>query len=336
MHINIVNGCEDPMTWRKVKRTHCCGELRRDDAGKSVRLVGWVHSMRDHGGLFFLDLRDRSGKVQLLVDPQKYPQLCHLSSLHCESVIEISGTVRLRPPETTNEKLTTGAVEVLVEEVDILNEADVLPFSIDEAQAEKVNEEIRLTYRYLDLRREKNLQRLMRRHRMAMAARNYLNENDFIEIELPALFKTTPEGAREFLVPSRTNGGQFYALAQSPQQYKQMLMVAGIERYYSIARCFRDEDLRADRQPEFTQIDMEMSFIEREDIYAIVEGLMARIWHDVLEKELKIPLERIKFREAMDRYGSDKPDRRFAMELVDVSSIFAKSDFGIFASAVAG
>jgi aspartyl-tRNA synthetase len=319
-----------------VKRTHCCGELTASDVGKDVRLVGWVRSRRDHGGLLFLDLGDRSGIVQLLIDESAHPELKVLATVRCESVVEVAGVVRLRPDETANGKLSTGMVEVAVEGAAILSMADPLPFQIDDASAEKVNDEVRLTYRYLDLRRPRCYGRLLRRHKIAAAARSYLNGNGFLEVELPTLFKTTPEGAREFLVPSRTNPGQFYALAQSPQQYKQMLMVAGVERYYSLARCFRDEDLRADRQPEFTQIDMEMSFVDREDIHSLVEGLMARIWADVLGRELKTPLERVPFREAMERYGSDKPDRRFAMELVDVSSIFTKSGFTIFASAVAG
>jgi aspartyl-tRNA synthetase len=274
--------------------------------------------------------------VQLVVDGQEHPELVHLSALHCESVLEISGKVRLRPEQTNNEKLETGEVEVAVEEAIVHNVADALPFSLEDEQAKRVNEEIKLTYRYLDLRRENCYRRLLRRHRVAATIRDYLNQKDFLEIELPTLFKTTPEGAREFLVPCRINPGQFYALAQSPQQYKQMLMVAGIERYYSLARCFRDEDLRADRQPEFTQVDLEMSFIEREDIYELIEGLLARVWNDVLGKKLATPFPRMSFREAMNRYGSDKPDTRSTMELADVSEIFRNSTFGVFAAAVAG
>ncbi|MDR1435835.1 MAG: aspartate--tRNA ligase [Puniceicoccales bacterium] len=319
-----------------VKRSHRCGELSASAVGKSVQLIGWIRSRRDHGGLFFLDLGDSSGIVQLMVDERMHPELKKLSSVRCESVIEVAGVLQFRPEETANGKLATGAVEVLVESATVISESDAIPFPLDDAFAEKVNEETRLSYRYLDLRRPINQLRLRRRHNIAAATRNFLNENNFLEIELPTLFKTTPEGAREFLVPSRTNRGQFYALAQSPQQYKQMLMVAGIERYYSLARCYRDEDLRTDRQPEFTQIDMEMAFVGREDIHEIIEGLMGRIWKDVLGLELKTPLQRITFHEAMDRYGSDKPDRRFPMELVDVSAIFANSPFGIFASAVAG
>jgi aspartyl-tRNA synthetase len=297
--------------------------------------VGWIRARRDHGGLFFLDLGDRTGIVQLLIDVQRHPELESLSALRCESVIGVEGILRLRPKETVNGRLATGEVEVAVERATVHSTADPLPFALDDGSAEKVNEEMRLTYRYLDLRRPKCYGRLLRRHRIGAATRSYLNGNDFLEIELPTLFKTTPEGAREFLVPSRINRGQFYALAQSPQQYKQMLMVAGVERYYSLARCFRDEDLRADRQPEFTQIDLEMSFVGREDIYALVEGLMAHIWKDVLGRELSLPLPRMAFRDAMDRYGSDKPDRRFPMELVDLSSLFAGSSFALFAGPVA-
>jgi aspartyl-tRNA synthetase len=304
------------------------------DAGRRVRLIGWIHSRRDHGGLFFLDLRDRTGRIQLVIDGQAHGELATLATLHCESVVEVEGTVRLRPEQTANARLATGEVEVAVETALVHSAAEVLPFSLDEALAEKVSEEMRLTYRYLDLRRESCHRRLVRRHKLAMAVRNYLNGKDFLEIELPILFKTTPEGAREFLVPSRLNPGQFYALAQSPQQYKQMLMVAGMERYYSLARCFRDEDLRADRQPEFTQVDLEMSFIGREDIYELVEGLLAHVWEEVLGEKLALPLPRLTFRDAMDRYGSDKPDTRFALELADVSEIFARTGFNVFAAAL--
>jgi aspartyl-tRNA synthetase len=319
-----------------VKRTHCCGEVGLGDVGKSVRLIGWVHARRDHGGVSFIDLRDRTGLIQLLVDGQKYPTTASLMGLHDESVLEVRGIVCARTPQTVNGKLATGQVEVRVEAHIVHGEADVLPFSLEEGRAETVNEELRLTYRYLDLRREKFHRRLATRHRIAATIRNYLDANGFYEIELPILFKTTPEGAREFLVPSRANPGQFYALAQSPQQYKQMLMVAGMERYYSLARCFRDEDLRADRQPEFTQVDLEMSFIEREDIHGLIEGLFSELWRRILGRELPIPFPRIPFREAMDRYGSDKPDRRFPLELVDVSQLFTGSQFRVFASAVAG
>jgi aspartyl-tRNA synthetase len=315
-----------------MKRTHCCGELAVRHAASAVDLVGWIHAKRDHGGLLFIDLRDRTGLIQLVVDPQQFPDLV---SLHLESVIEVAGTVVPRSAGTINDHLQTGQIEVSVERVIVHNASDVLPFSLEESRAENVSEETRLTYRYLDLRRPSNYQRLLRRHKIAGAVRNYLNDNDFLEIELPILFKTTPEGAREFLVPSRINPQQFYALAQSPQQYKQMLMVAGLERYYSIARCFRDEDLRADRQPEFTQIDLEMSFVEAEDIHNLIEGMLQRVWQEVLQRDLALPLKRMPFREAMDRFGSDKPDTRFALEIQDVSKIFAHSAFKVFADMIA-
>ncbi|MDR1456896.1 MAG: aspartate--tRNA ligase [Puniceicoccales bacterium] len=314
-----------------MKRTHRCGELTTQNALSRVDLVGWIHAKRDHGGLLFIDLRDRTGLIQLVINPQ---QFANLVNLHTESVIEVQGEVVLRSAETVNEHLPTGQVEVSVEWIRIHNASDVLPFSLDESRAENVSEEMRLTYRYLDLRRPSNYQRLLRRHKIAAAARNYLNSNDFLEVELPVLFKTTPEGAREFLVPSRINPQQFYALAQSPQQYKQMLMVAGVERYYSIARCFRDEDLRADRQPEFTQIDLEMSFVEADDILNLVEGMLQRIWEDVLQQDLQLPLKRMPFREAMDRFGSDKPDTRFAIEIQDVTGIFSRSAFKVFADVI--
>jgi aspartyl-tRNA synthetase len=315
-----------------MKRTHCCGGLGANDAGKEVDLIGWIHSKRDHGGLLFVDLRDRTGLMQLVIDPQQFE---YLVGLHTESVIEVRGKVVHRSPETVNNRLATGEIEISVDHAIVHNASDVLPFLLDEMRAENVAEETRLTYRYLDLRRPTNYQRLQRRHKIAATVRNYLDSNDFLEVELPVLFKTTPEGAREFLVPSRINPQQFYALAQSPQQYKQMLMVAGIERYYSIAKCFRDEDLRADRQPEFTQIDLEMSFIDAEDIHNLIEGMLQKVWKDVLQKDLKLPLERMPFREAMDRFGSDKPDTRFPLEIKDVTAIFAKSTFKVFADVIA-
>jgi aspartyl-tRNA synthetase len=298
----------------------------------SVSLVGWIHAKRDHGSLLFIDLRDRSGMVQLVLNTEKFASI---ASLHVESVIAVRGTVLRRSGETINARLTTGQVEVAVKDVVIHNRCDVLPFSLDEAHGENVSEEIRLTYRYLDLRRSVNYHRLQQRHRIARAIRQYLDANDFLEVELPCLFKTTPEGAREFLIPSRIHPGRFYALAQSPQQYKQMLMVAGIERYYSLARCFRDEDLRADRQPEFTQIDLEMSFVDMEDIYGLIEGMLRQVWNDVLGEELPLPIQRMPYKEAMNRFGSDKPDTRFALEITDVTSTFSNSSFKIFRDAIA-
>ncbi|MDR1437432.1 MAG: aspartate--tRNA ligase [Puniceicoccales bacterium] len=314
-----------------MKRTHGCGELTESHGGLVVRLAGWIHAKRDHGGLLFVDLRDRSGIVQLVIDPQKFGRL---AALHAESVIAVEGIVLCRSKETINESLPTGRVEVSVGAAEILNSCDVLPFSIDSARADTISEETRLTYRYLDLRRPTNYQRLLQRHKISATVRSYLNDNAFIEVELPVLFKTTPEGAREFLVPSRIHPGQFYALTQSPQQYKQMLMVAGIERYYSIARCFRDEDLRADRQPEFTQIDLEMSFVDMEDIYSLIEGMLQKIWKDVLAIDLQLPIARMPFHEAMNRFGSDKPDTRFSLEIKDVTAIFNNSAFKIFADTV--
>lgn len=309
-----------------MKRSHQCSDLNISNLGQSVRLIGWIHSIRDHGGLLFIDLRDRSGLVQLVFSEDK-------AHLRPESVIEVEGKVSARPAETINKRLATGEIEVLVKKVTVHNLADPLPFPLDDEQAEKVNEELRLTYRYLELRRTK-LQRLLQlRHRVMQSTRNYLNAKDFWEIDLPLLFKTTPEGAREFLVPSRLNPGSFYALAQSPQQYKQMLMVGAIERYYSIAKCFRDEDLRADRQPEFTQIDLEMSFIEREDMQDLIEGMLGQIWHDILGIDLPT-FPRMTYFEAMGRYGTDKPDTRFGLELKDVSTIFTRSNFQVFRSVV--
>lgn len=313
-----------------MKRTHHCNALKKTNVGEAVRLIGWVNSIRDHGGLVFIDLRDREGLVQLVFDPQESQYATLLPTIKDESVIEVTGTVRLRPDDTANSHIATGEIEVVVSHLVVHNIADTLPFPLEESKANKVNEDLRLTYRYLDLRRPKNLNALRLRHRIAHTVRNYLDEHEFIEVELPYLFKTTPEGAREFLVPSRQNPGSFYALSQSPQQYKQMLMVAGIERYYSLARCFRDEDLRADRQQEFTQIDMELSFIDREDIYPLIEGMLKKVFQESLRKEIETPFLRMPFKEAMNRFGSDKPDMRFGLELVDCSEIFKTSDFKVF------
>lgn len=311
------------------KRTHHCGELRKEDLNQSVVLMGWIQSLRDHGGLCFIDLRDREGVTQLVLDTQIFTQ--EISLLKTESVIEIAGKVRLRPEETIHKNLATGEIEVVVEKLTIHNICQTLPFPLDE-KAEKVGEDLRLTYRYLDLRRKVNQDRLRLRHRASNTIRNYLDSKGFFEIETPALFKSTPEGAREFLVPSRLNPGNCYALTQSPQQYKQMLMVAGIEKYFSFAKCFRDEDLRADRQPEFTQIDLEASFIDREDIYELIEGLIANLWQSCLGVTISTPLLRLPFKDAMNRFGSDKPDMRFGLELQDVTTIFKGSHFKVFAN----
>lgn len=317
-----------------MKRTHNCSELRKDAVGEPVVLAGWIDTVRDHGGIQFVDLRDRKGITQVVFDPQHAAFREDLHHLRPESVIAVSGTVRARGAGEVNERMPTGAIEVAAEALVIHNVAETPPFPMEDAKAEKVNEDLRLSYRYLDLRRPSMYEGLRIRNRAAKATRDYLDEQEFLEIETPYLFKSTPEGAREFLVPSRLNPGKFYALSQSPQQYKQMLMVAGVERYYQLARCFRDEDLRADRQPEFTQIDLEASFIDREDMYALVEGLLARIWKETLGVELPLPFPRMSYYEAMNRYGVDKPDTRFGLELEDFSELFGSSSFKVFAGAV--
>ncbi len=321
-----------------MKRTHHCNELRPAHIGQTVTLEGWVHSRRDLGGLIFIDVRDREGRTQTVFDPSDLPK--HLfeqaASLRSECVVRITGKVRQRPDGTNNPKIPTGGVEVMAKTLELLNYAEVLPFPVDDPEvAGKVNEELRLKYRYLDLRRPEMARNLRLRSKVATATRNYLDEQGFLEVETPILFKSTPEGAREFLVPNRRDPGTFYALPQSPQQFKQILMVGGIERYYQIARCFRDEDQRADRQLEFSQIDIEMSFIEREDIYNLVEGLLKRIWKAALNVDVPTPFKRFTYRDAISRYGIDKPDTRFGMELVDFTEEFRASKFKIFSGAVA-
>jgi aspartyl-tRNA synthetase len=318
-----------------MKRTHNCNQLRKPDAGCKVSLIGWIDSVRDHGGILFLDLRDREGKTQVVFDPGNEELAALGSRLKPESVLEISGECRERTTDTVNDDLPTGAVEVAAEEAIVHNMSRTPPFPLDDS-ADRVNEDLRLSYRYLDLRRPSGIAALKLRHRASQATREFFDQNEFLEIETPMLFKSTPEGAREFLVPSRLNPGQFYALPQSPQQYKQMLMVAGVERYYQLARCFRDEDLRADRQPEFTQIDIEMSFIDREDMYALIEGLLAKIWKETLDEEIQTPFLRMPFDEAMNRFGSDKPDMRFGLEIQDFTEVFRESEFKVFAGAAQG
>ncbi|MBT7733547.1 MAG: aspartate--tRNA ligase [Verrucomicrobia bacterium] len=321
-----------------MKRTHHCNEIRDEHVGQAITLNGWVHSNRDLGGVLFIDIRDREGRTQAVFDPSDLPtQLFETASkLHSESVISVTGKVRVRPDGTKNEKIDTGLVEVVAEQLEVLNHADVLPFSIDDPEvAAKVNEELRLKYRYLDLRRPEMIHNMRIRSRVATATRVFMEDQGFLEIETPTLFKSTPEGAREFLVPSRLHPGQFYALPQSPQQYKQILMVAGVEKYFQLARCYRDEDLRADRQPEFTQIDIEMSFIDREDIYALIEGLLARVWKTALDIDIPTPFPRVAFEDVMNRWGIDKPDTRFDMELVDMTDDFASSEFKVFSGTVA-
>jgi aspartyl-tRNA synthetase len=321
-----------------MKRTHTCNELRPEHAGQSVTLTGWVHSRRDLGGVLFIDLRDREGRTQTVFDPADLPSDVFDSAtrLHSESVIEVTGKVRLRPAGTDNSKIVTGQIEVLVKEVTVLNNADVLPFPVDDPEvANKVNEELRLKYRFLDLRRPEMIRNIRLRSKVAIATRTYMDEQGFLEVETPILFKSTPEGAREFLVPNRRDPGTFYALPQSPQQFKQILMVSGVERYYQLARCFRDEDQRADRQLEFTQLDLEMSFIEREDIYTLIEGYLKRVWKTALGMDIATPFKRVSYQEAINRFGIDKPDTRFAMELADFTEDFKASSFKVFSGAVA-
>jgi aspartyl-tRNA synthetase len=321
-----------------MKRTHHCNELRPAHVGLEVTLEGWVHSRRDLGGVIFIDVRDREGRTQTVFDPSDLPKEVfeQASGLRSESVIRVWGRVRARPEGTANARIATGGVEVMVARLEVLNLADPLPFQIDEPEAAaRVSEETRLQYRYLDLRRPEMTRNLRVRHAVAKAVRDYMDEEGFLEVETPTLFKSTPEGAREFLVPNRREAGTFYALPQSPQQFKQILMVAGVERYFQLARCYRDEDLRADRQPEFTQVDIEMSFIEREDIYRLIEGLLARVWKTALGRDIPTPFPRMRFEEAMNRFGIDKPDTRFGMELVDMTDDFRASTFKVFSGVIA-
>ena len=321
-----------------MKRTHHCNELRPSHIGQTVTLSGWVHSRRDLGGLIFLDIRDREGRTQTVFDPSGLAKelFDQAAALRSECVVSVTGKVRHRPAGTNNAKIPTGEIEIGVAALEVLNMAEVLPFPVDDPEAAgKVHEELRLKYRYLDLRRAEMLHHLRLRSKVATAARVFFDEQGFLEVETPTLFKSTPEGAREFLVPSRTGIGQFYALPQSPQQFKQILMVAGVEKYFQLARCYRDEDLRADRQPEFTQVDVEMSFIDREDIYALIEDLLKRVWKTALGADIPTPFPRITFEEALNRYGIDKPDTRFGMELADFTAEFKASTFKVFSGAVA-
>ena len=321
-----------------MKRTHHCNELRPAHIGQTVTLSGWVHSRRDLGGLIFIDIRDREGRTQTVFDPSDLTAALfeQAAALRSECVVSITGKVRQRPAGTNNAKIPTGEVEVGVTALEVLNMAEVLPFPVDDPEiASKVNEELRLQYRYLDLRRPEMARNLKVRSKVAIATRSYMDEQGFLEVETPTLFKSTPDGAREFLVPNRREPGTFYALPQSPQQFKQILMVAGVERYFQLARCYRDEDLRADRQPEFTQVDIEMSFIEREDIYALIEGLLKRVWKTALGMDIPTPFKRLSFVEALNRYGIDKPDTRFGMELTDFTEEFRASTFKVFSGAIA-
>lgn len=319
-------------------RTYYCGELRSEHIGQTVTLYGWVDRRRDHGGVIFLDLRDRSGIVQIVSDPQRTPDSYHgAEALRNEYVVKITGRVTNRPADSLNPKLPTGEVEIYADEIELLNGVrKQLPFQVSTADNESVREDLRLKYRYLDLRRDRMSRNLQLRHQVVKAIRRHLEDvGGFIEVETPILTRSTPEGARDYLVPSRVNLGEWYALPQSPQLFKQLLMVSGLDRYYQIARCFRDEDLRADRQPEFTQLDMEMSFMSLEEILELNEGLVCNIFQSVKGVELPRPFPRLTYAEAMDRYGSDKPDTRFGLELVDVSDLMKSSGFKVFSGAVA-
>lgn len=318
-------------------RTHYCGELRSNHVGETVTLCGWVDRRRDHGGVIFLDLRDRTGIVQIVSDPQRTPDSYrNAEAVRNEYVVQITGRVSRRPDDSLNPNLSTGEVEVYADQINPLNTVrKQLPFQVSTADAEAVREDLRLKYRYLDIRRDRMRQNIELRHEVIKAIRRYLeDEQHFIEVETPMLTRSTPEGARDYLVPSRVNPGQWYALPQSPQLFKQLLMVAGLDRYYQIARCFRDEDLRADRQPEFTQLDMEMSFMSQDEILQLNEGLVCHIFKTVKGIDIPRPFPRFTYAEVMERYGTDKPDTRFGLELVDVSELLKDSGFKVFSGAV--
>jgi len=319
-------------------RTHYCGNLRSTHLGETLTLCGWVDRRRDHGGVIFLDLRDRTGIVQIVSDPERTPDSYKAAEgLRNEYVVKITGRVSQRPPESLNPKLATGEIEIYADHIELLNGlGKQLPFQISASETETVREDLRLKYRYLDLRRERMTRNLHLRHEVVKAMRRFLEDQEhFIEVETPILTRSTPEGARDYLVPSRVNPGEWFALPQSPQLFKQLLMVSGFDRYYQIARCFRDEDLRADRQPEFTQLDMEMSFMTQEGILALNEALVAHIFKTVKGIEIPLPFPRLTYKEALDRYGSDKPDTRFGLELVDVSDIVKNCGFKVFSGSVA-
>jgi aspartyl-tRNA synthetase len=318
-----------------LKRTHTCGVLRAADEGREVVLMGWVQRRRDHGGLVFVDLRDREGITQVVFNPEINLEV-HTKAgvLRDEYVLAVRGLVNLRPPDMVNPQLGTGEIEVVVEELRILNSSKTPPFELEDFRVD-TSEALRLKYRYLDLRRPSIMQPILFRHRAAQVARRFLNDQGFIEVETPILTKSTPEGARDYLVPSRVQQGLFYALPQSPQLFKQLLMMSGLDRYYQLCRCFRDEDLRADRQPEFTQIDMEMAFITEEDVYEVVEGLITTVLDETIGVKVERPFPRLTFEECMARFGLDRPDTRFGLELTEVTNIVQESDFRTFKEVVA-
>jgi len=317
-------------------RTHTCGELRTDHVGQNVTVAGWVHRRRDHGGVVFFDLRDRYGLVQVTVNPDLAPQILEtVSSVRFEWVLQVSGKVQKRPNGMANPRMVTGEIEIIASTVDVINPSKPMPFMVS-GEEQEAEENTRLRYRYLDLRRDRMTRNLLLRHRVIKFMRDYLDQKGFVEVETPILFKATPEGARDYLVPSRIYPGQFYALPQSPQQLKQLLMVAGLDRYYQIARCFRDEDQRGDRQPEFTQLDLEMSFVQRDDVLEMVEGLYAAMIPAVAPNKrlAAAPWPRLSHRDAVERFGTDKPDLRFGMELKDVTHVFSGTEFGVLKSSL--
>jgi aspartyl-tRNA synthetase len=309
-------------------RSHYCGQVNESLLGRDITVAGWVHRRRDHGGVIFVDLRDREGLLQIVFDPDAASVFKEAERLRSEFVVRVTGRVRERPPGTVNVNLSSGRVELVARELELLNRSDPLPFQLDE----QVGEEVRLRYRYLDLRRELMTERLRLRHRITRSMRGYLDTHGFIDLETPMLTKATPEGARDYLVPSRTHPGKFFALPQSPQIFKQLLMISGFDRYYQIVRCFRDEDLRADRQPEFTQLDIETSFLPQDEIMRLMEGLVRHIFREVLTVELPDPFPRMSYAEALRRFASDKPDLRIALELVDVADLVSDCEFKVFAS----
>ncbi len=317
-------------------RTHNCNELRKDHIGQTATIIGWVNTKRDHHGVIFIDIRDREGITQSVFRSEENAEAAKIShGLRQEDIVRVTGIVSERPEiegqSTVNPNIETGEIELVANALEVINRSEVLPFQLDK---ELSNEDLRLKHRYLDLRRERMSRNLKIRHRVAKSCRDFLDEADFLEIETPILSKSTPEGARDFLVPSRLNPGKFYALPQAPQQYKQLLQVAGVEKYFQIARCFRDEDLRADRQPEFTQVDIEASFITIEDIIGLIEGLLSRCFTESINTSINLPFPRMTYKEALERFGSDKPDTRFGMELIGLNEVFSKSEFKVFSGAI--
>jgi len=312
-------------------RSHYCGEINESLNGTEIEVCGWVHRRRDHGGVIFIDLRDREGLLQVVFDPDRAEIFAQAERIRSEFVLKVKGLVRPRPDGTVNPNMRTGAVEVLAHELEILNKSKTPPFHHDE----QANEDIRLKYRYLDLRRENMLGNLMLRHKVTAAMRNYLDANGFVDVETPMLTRATPEGARDYIVPSRTNPGKFFALPQSPQIFKQLLMMSGLDRYYQIVRCFRDEDLRADRQPEFTQLDIEMSFVDEEAVTGTVEGMIRQVFKETMEVDLPSPFPRMTYADAMHRFGSDKPDLRIDLELIEVADLMSAVEFKVFAGPAA-